>query len=117
MEKYVKILPFSDDVSEFYNVIDLFLFPSGGETFGMVLIEAMISEVPILAVHYDSPPEILKDGEFGYLYDNRVLSSFISHFKNIMNDINRFEKVKIAKDYALNNYSKELFVEKMSKLL
>jgi L-malate glycosyltransferase len=46
---------------------DLFLLPSETESFGMAALEAMASEVPVIATHTGGLPEVVVDGETGYL--------------------------------------------------
>jgi L-malate glycosyltransferase len=46
---------------------DLFLLPSETESFGMAALEAMASEMPVIATNTGGLPEVVIDGETGYL--------------------------------------------------
>jgi L-malate glycosyltransferase len=46
---------------------DLFLLPSESESFGMAALEALASEVPVIATCAGGLPEVVTDGETGYL--------------------------------------------------
>jgi len=46
---------------------DLFLLPSDAESFGMAALEAMASEIPVIATRSGGLPEVVADGESGYL--------------------------------------------------
>jgi N-acetyl-alpha-D-glucosaminyl L-malate synthase BshA len=46
---------------------DLFLLPSSQESFGMAALEAMACEVPVVASHVGGLPELVHDGETGFL--------------------------------------------------
>ncbi len=46
---------------------DLFMLPSESESFGMAALEAMASEVPVIATRSGGLPEVVVDGETGYL--------------------------------------------------
>ena len=46
---------------------DLFLLPSESESFGMAALEALASEVPVIATRAGGLPEVIDDGETGYL--------------------------------------------------
>ena len=46
---------------------DLFLLPSEAESFGMAALEAMASEVPVIATRSGGLPEVVDDGVSGYL--------------------------------------------------
>ncbi len=56
-----------EDVPELVRALDVLLLPSWEEPFGRALIEAMALGVPVLATNVGGPPEILSDGEEGYL--------------------------------------------------
>ncbi|HET8798911.1 MAG TPA: N-acetyl-alpha-D-glucosaminyl L-malate synthase BshA [Thermoanaerobaculia bacterium] len=46
---------------------DLFLLPSESESFGMAALEAMAAEVPVIATSTGGLPEVVIDGETGFL--------------------------------------------------
>jgi N-acetyl-alpha-D-glucosaminyl L-malate synthase BshA len=46
---------------------DLFLLPSETESFGMAALEALASEVPVIATRAGGLPEVIEDGATGYL--------------------------------------------------
>ena len=46
---------------------DLFLLPSESESFGLSALEAMACEVPVVASNAGGLPEVVIDGETGYL--------------------------------------------------
>tara|TARA_B100000989_G_scaffold272364_1_gene229729 strand:+ start:31 stop:897 length:867 start_codon:yes stop_codon:yes gene_type:complete len=48
LSKYVKFISVNDQISDYYQAMDLFLFPSNYEGLGIVGIEAQISGLPIL---------------------------------------------------------------------
>ena len=49
------------ELPEVYHGADLFLFASTCETFGMILLEAMASGIPVLCSDRTAMPEILQD--------------------------------------------------------
>ena len=58
-------LPHSE-LAEHYRMSDIFIGPSvWNEPFGMVIVEAMASGLPVIATRGGGFPEIVKDGETG----------------------------------------------------
>jgi len=50
-------------------VADVFLLPSELESFGLAALEAQACEVPVIATRIGSLPEVVNDGETGFLSD------------------------------------------------
>ena len=49
------------------SIADLFLLPSSQESFGVAALEAMACEVPVVASRVGGLPEVIADGETGFL--------------------------------------------------
>jgi glycosyltransferase involved in cell wall biosynthesis len=56
-----------DALSRLYASADLFAFPSPNETFGNVVLEAMASGLPVLAVNAGGPADLVQHGRSGWL--------------------------------------------------
>jgi len=55
------------ELEEVVAALDLFLLPSETESFGMAALEALASEVPVIASRAGGLPEVVADGVTGYL--------------------------------------------------
>lgn len=58
---------FQKDLHDFYSGIDIFVLPSHWEGFGYVMVEAMLYHTPVVAFNHSSNPEVVTNGETGYL--------------------------------------------------
>jgi len=63
-----------DKINEYYNSLDVFVFPSLGEGFGLPPVEAMSAGTPVVACNSTTMPEII--GDAGMLIENNVQSMF-----------------------------------------
>ena len=64
----VRFLGKRTDVAQWYKVFDVFLLPSRMESFGMALVEALYSEVAVIASNIEGPKEIIDPGTTGLLF-------------------------------------------------
>jgi glycosyltransferase involved in cell wall biosynthesis len=55
------------DLSRWLTTLDLLIHPSGRESFGRVIIEALAREIPVVAARSGGAEEILTDQETGFL--------------------------------------------------
>lgn len=63
----VRVLGPTSDVPRLLATTDLFVHPALAESFGMVIVEAMAMACPVLAPPVGIAPEVLEDGETGFL--------------------------------------------------
>jgi N-acetyl-alpha-D-glucosaminyl L-malate synthase BshA len=64
----VRFLGKQERVVELLSMSDIFLLPSEKESFGLVALEAMACEVPVIASDAGGIPETVTDGETGFLF-------------------------------------------------
>src|SRR5262249_15835397 len=57
------------NISDYLSVADLLLMPSQTESFGLAALEAMACEVPVIATRVGGLPEVVREGETGYLVE------------------------------------------------
>ena len=63
----VEMLGEQDQVVPILSVSDLFLLPSGQESFGLAALEALACEVPVVASRVGGLVEVIEDGVCGFL--------------------------------------------------
>ena len=62
---------------DYFNLADVLLFPSALEGFGLSVAEAMSCEVPVVVSARGSLPELVADGEGGFLCDPDDPATFV----------------------------------------
>lgn len=69
IEDDVLFLGKQENVGELFSICDLKLLLSEKESFGLVLLEAMACGVPVIGTNIGGIPEVIVDGETGYLVE------------------------------------------------
>ncbi len=57
------------NISDYLGIADVFLLPSELESFGLAALEAQACEVPVIATRIGGIPEVVNEGESGFLSD------------------------------------------------
>jgi glycosyltransferase involved in cell wall biosynthesis len=62
---------------DYYNIADVFVFPSSLEGFGFVMGEAMSCGKPVVALNTSAMPEVVEDGVTGFLASPHDNADFV----------------------------------------
>ncbi len=82
----VRFLGKVDRVSDVLRGSDLFLLPSEQESFGLAALEAMGCGVPVVASRAGGLPEVVGDGESGYLAPVGAVDEFTERVLAVLQD-------------------------------
>ena len=92
-------------------ISDLFLLPSVKESFGLAALEAMASGVPVVASRIGGLPEVVEDGETGFLCEPKDVAAMAdATLKLLMNDDLHKRMSDAARSRAVNCFSEEKVV-------
>lgn len=85
-----------DNAPYYIGDMDVFFMCSqpGTETFGLVVIEAMAANVPVVAFNNDAMSEIIIDGETGFLVPDGEIELATQHISNILSDKLLAQRIK-----------------------
>ena len=72
-----------EELASAYASGDAFVFPSRTETLGLVLLEAMAAGCPVVAANSGGIPDIVTNGENGFLFDPKDEQGAIAATKRI----------------------------------
>lgn len=84
--KDVRFLGKQEKVEEVLSIADLFIMPSGSETFGLAALEAMSCSVPVISSNIGGLPELNVHGETGFLCDLGDVDSMAEYAIRILKD-------------------------------
>ena len=81
------------DLPEVYPLMDLFVLPSLREPFGLVLLEAMASEVPVLATSAGGPLDFIESGVNGMLVPPASPRALAAQIEFLLSDMDQLREI------------------------
>ena len=77
---------YHDDVLALYQQADLFILSSVAEGMPIVLMESMLSGVPVIAPSLSGIPELLDQGNAGFLYPTGSVDAMVSAIRQALDE-------------------------------
>jgi len=106
-------------VIEFLHMIDIFIVPSisSSETFGVAALEASSCGIPVIASNIGGLPEVIVDGETGYLVPPQNEAAIAERIiKLIKNPRLRQQLGNAGRKFVLTNYEWNSCAKKMEEV-
>lgn len=69
LQNHLELRGWTDDVRAILNQLDLFVSAARSEPFGLVIVEAMAAQIPVVATRSEGATEIIEDGTSGILVE------------------------------------------------
>ncbi len=93
-----------------YASCDVFVFPSSTETFGNVVLEAMASGLPVLAVNSGGVKDSIIDGYNGFLCEPRDVEGFTRLISKLLRNTELIRRMGVnARQYTLSKAWNSIF--------
>jgi glycosyltransferase involved in cell wall biosynthesis len=91
------------DVGEYFRSCDAFVFPSLGDVWGMVVLEAMLADKPVLCSHCAGASELLRHGENGWIFDPRNPDELARYMEEVIRSPERAAEFGMAVQDTIKN--------------
>lgn len=116
LEGRVHFLGKQEGVIPLLSIADLMLLPSEKESFGLVALEAMACEVPVVATRVGGLPEVVQPGLTGYLAEVGDIPSMVAYGIRILGnpDLHK-EMSQRARDIAITSFHVDAIVDQYEK--
>jgi len=100
-------------IVDYLSVSDILLLPSEQESFGLAALEAMACELPVIASRVGGLPEVVTDGETGFLSEVGDVDKMASDAARLLTDDEfRRSMGARARESALDRYRTDLVIPK-----
>ncbi len=98
-------------IVDYLSVADVLLLPSEQESFGLAALEAMACQVPVVASRVGGVPEVVSDGETGFLSEVGDVEKMADDAAGLLTDMElRREMGKRARESAITRYSTDIVI-------
>src|SRR6185369_15715706 len=98
-------------IVDYLSVSDVLLLPSEQESFGLAALEAMACEVPVIASRVGGIPEVITDGETGFLSEVGDLDKMAEDAARLLVDETfRRETGERARESAISRYRTDVVI-------
>jgi glycosyltransferase involved in cell wall biosynthesis len=107
------------ELTKLYREADLFVLPSvtKGEAFGIVLLEAMASGVPVIASNLPGVRKVFKNKEEGLIIKPNSVNDLVSKINKILfNKKLKLEMAEKTRKLAEKKYSEKIVKRKIIKI-
>jgi glycosyltransferase involved in cell wall biosynthesis len=80
----VRFVPITPDIWDWYQAADVLVSASDVESLPRSMLESMLCERPVLSVSVFGIPELIRDGENGWLVEERDMASLVAGFHRVL---------------------------------
>ena len=107
-----------EELPDLYRSADVFVLPSiYGESFGIVVLEAMASGLPVVASAVGGVKELIKNRENGLLLDNKTPPTIAGHLIELYQDCSLRRKLASkARETAVKKFDWRIISAKIEKV-
>ena len=106
-----------NEIGGFLDAIDIFVLPSRRDNLPLSLLEAMAAAVPVVASAVGGVPDLIRDGETGYLTEPADPTALASVLKKILNNFStRLTVGKRGKAAVYTAHAPEAFAQRMRQV-
>jgi len=106
-----------EQLVDYYQQADLFVFASVTETQGLVVLESLAAGTPVVAVAKMGVANVLKDGKGALLLQEPKLEEFVEKVEMLLSDSRLYDDMRSAgKAYVRQHWSIERTVQDLGKV-
>jgi len=105
-----------DKVANYLNELKLLVLPSYSEGLPTIVLEAMACGTPVLATPVGGIPDVIKDGETGFIMENNSPKCFAENIVRVLEHPDLDEVTKNARKLIEEKYTYDAAVERYKEI-
>ncbi len=105
-----------DDVADVLRGADLFLLPSETESFGLAALEAMACGVPVIASRVGGLPEVVTEGQSGFLAPVGDVTAMTERAVEVLRDPERLAELRRGAVLRADDFSADRIVPQYERV-
>lgn len=106
LENSVRFLGYCDEIGDYLQAADIYVNPTLDEGFGIAVVEAMLSSIPVVLSDCGAHPELVAHGETGLLYEGGNPNALASQLRSLIESPSLCRRLGNAgRIRALNHFS------------
>ncbi len=113
----VRFWGFRRDIPELLTQMDLFVFTSHAESFGLVVVEAQAAGLPVVVSDYPAAASLIQEGRTGFLARRGQLEDFLHKARALLASPERRRQMgRAARAWAFQAFSLDTYVKRLLNL-
>lgn len=109
LKHYIRYISFQLEIGPYYRLLNVSVLPSLIEGLSQTVLESFLSNVPVVATRAGGNPELVRDGENGFLYNTGDAETLASKINLLLS--NRKLKQRIVRN-AVQTVKNEFNIER-----
>ena len=106
-----------DELPDYLNKLNLLVLPSYTEGLPNIMLEAMACGTPVLATPVGAIPDVIKEGETGFIMENNLPECITENIERALNHPDIYKIIKNARKLVEKEFTYEAAVERYRKIL
>ena len=108
---------YQNNIGNYYSIFDIFSLTSAYEAFGLVLAEAMLHKLPVVATNVGGMKHVVVPNETGFLIDKFDVNSISNSIEKLVLDENlRIKFGNNGYQVAMKKYTEQSYIKNVSNL-
>lgn len=116
VEKQVHLLGYRKDISQLYNISDIFCFPSYREGLSLALMEVMASGLAVVCSDIRGNCDLIKDQKGGYRCNPSDIDEFVRYIDELVKDNEKRKNMAIYNKEVINEFSIDVVKDNMKTI-